>query len=252
MTEPAVGGGGGSGRRGGALRRAAAVSLLLGLSGATAASSGAEAGAPRHGSTAPAPPAPAAWSGSPSGHFLDGPPARVTGGFGEDSCQDCHWDFEVGDPEGSLRVEGIPDAFIPGESYPVTVVLSRPGMESGGFQLAARYASDTTQAGSFDVAERDRDRARVNTDRDVQFVQHTLVGVPVERPHVTAWSMTWTAPPAPGTGRASAPDSSGAAPRSSEPPAILFHASAVAADGDESQVGDYVYVFEARTVRADP
>lgn len=80
---------------------------------------------------------------------------------------------------------------------PITVVLSRPGMEPGGFQLAARYASDTTQAGSFDVAERDRERARMNSDD------------------------------------------------------ILFHASAVAGDGDESQVGDFVYVFEgsARYVR---
>lgn len=205
------------------MRSAALVSLLLGLS-ASLALDGAEAGVPEAG---PPP--------SPGIHFMDGPPARVTGGFGEDSCQDCHWDFEVGDPAGNLRVEGIPGAFVPGESYPITVVLSRPAMESGGFQLAARFASDTTQAGSFDVSERDRARVRVNTDRDVQFVQHTLEGVPVERPHVTAWTVIWTAPGGGGPG---------------DP--ILFHASAVAGDGDESQVGDFVYVFEARSGHSDP
>jgi hypothetical protein len=198
------------------MRPAALVALLLGLS-TTAGLGGAEAGGTETG-----PPS------SPWTHFMDGPPARVTGGFGEDSCQACHWDYELNDPGGSLRVEGIPEVFVPGESYPITVVLSRGGMGAGGFQLATRFEADTLQAGMLAPDPGDVERLEVASDRNVQFAQHRLGGTRPLRPHATAWTLTWTAP----------------TPREAGP--VLFHVSAVAGDGDDSQVGDLVYVFEQR------
>jgi len=217
------------GARGQGIHGAALAALLLGAVGVLGSLEASPGGPLALSPTGAAPGGPSLALGA---HFMDGPPARVTGGFGEDSCHACHWDFDLNDPEGSFRVEGVPEHFVPGESYTITLVLTRSGMRSGGFQFAARFQADSSQAGVLEAHPEEVERVEVATDREVQFAQHRLGGTDPLRPHTTAWTVLWTAPWEPDAG------------------AVLFHASAVAGDGDRSQVGDLVYVVEERVAPA--
>lgn len=116
----------------------------------------------------PAPVAPAL-----PGHFMDGPPDRSSGGFGEPSCIDCHWGAEMNDPAGAFLVEGLPRTYRPGEAYELAVVLTRPEMAVGGFQMAPRFRSDSTQAGTFEIPGSEEGRLALVTERDVMYVQQT-------------------------------------------------------------------------------
>lgn len=173
----------------------------------------------------------AAMAGAVSGsaYFRDGPPARLTGGFGEESCFACHWGGEENDGVGSLTLSGIPERYTPGERYPVEVTLVRPGMVVGGFQLAARFATDTTQAGTFIVSEGEKTRVALLSERDIEFAHHTLAGLELTAPDTARWIVLWEAPAREGV--------------------VYFHASSVAGDDDESQIGDHTYTTERRTRR---
>jgi hypothetical protein len=183
------------------------------------------------GAGAGAEPPPGATGHAVAAAFPDGAPARVTGGFGEDSCFACHWEGEENDGVGRLVIEGVPEQYKPGEPYDLAIEISRPGMTLGGFQLAARMAADTLQGGTFSVPGAEAQRVAVVTDREVQFVQHTEAGTALSGEDRVRWRVTWTAPE---SGR------------------VVFHVSAVAGDGDRSQMGDHVYTLAAESASIRP
>jgi hypothetical protein len=74
-------------------------------------------------------------------------PAR-TGGFGEMTCQQCHWENPLNDPAGRLELDGVPAAYTPGEQYLITVSLARPGLARAGFQLTVREDGINMNAGT--------------------------------------------------------------------------------------------------------
>lgn len=153
--------------------------------------------------------------------YPDHPPLAHTGGFGEPTCQACHIGSELNDPAGSLALRGVPESYAPGERYRITVVLSREGMETGGFQLAARCEGGG-QAGTLAPAD-DRVAAVAGDAKSgVQYAHQTADGVDPALPGSTQWVLEWTAP-------------------EEECGAVRFDAAANAADRDDSPLGDYVY-----------
>lgn len=163
-------------------------------------------------------------------HFRDGPPARVTAGFGEDSCIACHAGQPANDAGGQLALTGFPERYTPGETYEIELALSRPKMTVAGFQLAVRRAGDRTQAGRIRVPAGSDQRIGLLDERGVQFAHH-LLPEPAPGGEVR-WKLSWIAPD--GAGR------------------VLLHAAAVAADGDESELGDRVYTLESAAEPAAP
>ncbi len=156
--------------------------------------------------------------------FADGPPARVTGGFGEDSCFACHWDGAENEGPGELSVTGFPESIAAGESHRITVRLTQSEMEVAGFQMAVRLSNDTTQAGALEVPEEEMERVRIIEERAILFAQHSLDGTELTSPGAAEWTVLWTPPPG--------------------EEASVLHISAVAGDGDRSQMGDHVYTLE--------
>jgi hypothetical protein len=155
--------------------------------------------------------------------------AARTGGFGEMTCQQCHWDNKLNEPPGLLRLTGIPKTYTPRQRYLITVTLARPGLARGGFQVAAREDLTKTNlsrdAGSLraidGVTELIRDDAT-----QVTYLQHTKVGTEARTSGEAEWTFAWTAP-------------------DSGP--VVFHVAANAANGDDSALGDFIYTTEART-----
>ncbi len=157
--------------------------------------------------------------------FRDGPPARVTGGFGEDSCFACHWDGTENDEVGTLTIAGFPEHFQASVTYDLEITLTHPELEVAGFQLAIRRAEDGVQAGHLEVAEGEEERVRILTDREIDFAHHLVPGIEPTGEQATRWRLRWVAPEAPEGN-------------------VLLHASVVAGDGDHSQMGDAVYTIE--------
>jgi hypothetical protein len=154
--------------------------------------------------------------------YLDGPPPGTTGGFGEPTCAQCHYDVEHPDPAGQLEVRGFPESWRPGERYLLSVGLHRPGMGRGGFQLAIRFSSGE-QAGTITSID---DRTSIETLHGISYAYQTVLGADLPTPGENVWKLEWRAP---------------------EPAAltVVLHAVGNAANNDDSQFGDHIYTYTA-------
>lgn len=170
---------------------------------------------------APAPHAPvSALRTADTAAYAEGAPQGFSGGFGEQSCHACHFHGEIDSGPRRVALAGVPEHFVPGERYPLTITLPRPGMKLGGFQLTARFKDDGRQAGTLAPAPDAEERIAVEAQGEVQYAGHRRNGTALAAPDTARWSLVWTAP------KAVRP--------------IVFHVAATAADGDGTVEGDFV------------
>ncbi len=165
--------------------------------------------------------------------FKEGPYPNVTGGFGEQSCHLCHLDNPINAPGGSVTLDGVPVSFVPGQTYPITVTISRDGLRRGGFEIAARFASGKQkgrQAGTWAPKDTRVQLIPGAVDKALSFVQHNLAGSRVPQRGSNTWTIDWTAPAAPTT------------------TPIQFNVAANASNNDDSPLGDFIYLKVVRSV----
>ena len=165
--------------------------------------------------------------------FKEGPYPNVTGGFGEQTCHLCHLDNPINAPGGAVTLDGIPAAFTAGETYPITVTISRQGLRRGGFEIAVRVAGGKLkgrQAGSWQLRDARAQLIPGAVDTALTFVQHNQIGSRAVTPGANTWTIEWTAPAAL-TG------------------AVQFNVAANASNNDDSPLGDFIYV---KAVRSSP
>jgi hypothetical protein len=161
-----------------------------------------------------------------------GPPPARTGGFGEMTCRECHWDSPVNEPPGLLALSGVPERYTPGEAYTITVRVSHPEARRAGFELAARFegaANAGSAAGTLGPLD---DRTDVVMENGVSYTRQTDAGSRSLTGAVAEWKVQWTAP--------------------SDPSVVVFHVAANAANGDASPLGDYIYTAVVRASPAAP
>jgi hypothetical protein len=154
------------------------------------------------------------------------PPPAHTGGFGEPSCASCHFDNELNAPGGLLEIEGLPDGYTPGERYLLSIVLQRPELRRGGFQLASRFAAGEeagSQAGALRAVD---ERVEVVEAGGVSYARHTRAGSREVEGATTRWQLEWTAPTRGGV--------------------VSLNVAANAANGDASEFGDFIQLVERR------
>ncbi|HEX2092546.1 MAG TPA: choice-of-anchor V domain-containing protein, partial [Longimicrobiaceae bacterium] len=140
---------------------------------------------------------------------------------GEPTCAVCHSGAPLNDSAGTLAVEGIPEAYRPGERYRLAVRLTRADLEAGGFQLAAR-CGDGRQAGELSPVDTARVRVTTNAKTGVRYAHQTREGTIPAAAGAIEWPVEWTAP-ARGCRQ------------------VRVDVSANAANHDDSALGDYVY-----------
>ena len=162
---------------------------------------------------------------APPSPSREGPIPGFSGGFGESSCNACHFDGDLNEAPGSLVLSGVP-----GQAYSLTLTLTRPRIAVGGFQLTVRFEEGGGQAGSV-AAAHDDGRIEVTLDRGVQYAHHLRAGTSLAAPDTARWTLVWTAPTEVGGDRTGG--------------AVLVHAAANAGDGDDSQLDDRVYTTVA-------
>lgn len=149
-----------------------------------------------------------------------------TGGFGEQTCRSCHFDYNLNPEEGSLSVSDIGASISGGERVEFNISVTRDDIGAGGFQLSARY-EDGRQAGNFNIEDNDRLMFTQSAPDSLQYVQHSKEGTDPSGEDTIRWKVVWQAPGSP-----SGP--------------VLFNLSANAANGDQSEFGDYIYTREIR------
>lgn len=168
---------------------------------------------------------------SVGGAYLDGAPPGHTGGFGEPDCRACHVAGPADHALGSVALTA-PDAFVPGAEYAVEVRLRHPDLARGGFQLSVRFAAGPEagrQAGRLAAAD---ERAETVESGGVQYARHGAAGTDPGPGGEIAWSLRWSAP-------------------AEAPAAVLFHLAANAANYDDSELGDRIYLASARAEPAE-
>ncbi|MFI5280232.1 MAG: choice-of-anchor V domain-containing protein [Gemmatimonadales bacterium] len=160
----------------------------------------------------------------------DFPPLAHTGGFGEPTCRECHQGEALNAPGARLRIEGVPQPWRPGRAYRITVTLRKDSLARAGFELAARFVQGGASAGILIPY----DSLLTAVDRDsvsgISYAHHTRRGTAIAA-GPARWTVLWTAPLS-GSG------------------GIAFNVAALAANDDNSNLGDFVYTAAATTPAA--
>lgn len=149
-----------------------------------------------------------------------------TGGFGEETCHSCHFDYDLNRQQGSLLVDGIPKKIEEGRIYEFEISIEREDLGKAGFQLSARF-SDGSQAGAFQIMRNDRVMFTQQIPDSLQYLQHSEQGTSPIEDGENSWKVVWKAP-------------------DSIADPIHFHISANAANGDQSEFGDWIYAKELK------
>lgn len=159
-------------------------------------------------------------------------PGKFSGGFKEQTCHSCHFDYDINDPRGSLAFTGLKEGYEPGREYKITLHLESERLEKGGFQLTSRFG-DGLQAGKLSpLDDHTMFTPESVTGDSVQYLQHTTVGTGATGENKIEWTFGWTAP-------------------ASDDSPVLFNISANAANDDFSPFGDWIYVQEIKVEPAE-
>lgn len=151
-------------------------------------------------------------------HYRDGPPLAHTGGFGEPTCETCHFGAEINQKPGSLTVSGLPESYERDSTYAIRVTLKRGELRAAGFQLSIRDSTGR-QLGELRTVS---GGVNIQTDTGIQYAFQSQGGSVPLSSDSTTWSIGWTAPD-----------------RSAVNAIVSVVANA--ANGDDSQFGDAVY-----------
>lgn len=151
-----------------------------------------------------------------------------TGGFGEETCRSCHFDYDLNPEGGSLTVSGIGETISAGERVEIQITISRNDLGIAGFQFSARY-SNGSQAGQFNIEGNERLTFTEATPDSLQFVQHSAIGSEPTEIGISRWTVIWQAPESPRD-------------------TVIFNVAANAANGDQSEFGDFIYAKEIKAV----
>jgi hypothetical protein len=161
------------------------------------------------------------------GH-ASGPPSSRTGAPGEPNCTQCHTGT-LNAGAGSVSILGVPDVYVPGEQYTLTVRVAHPDRRRWGFQITAL---DSANRGAGTLA-----RVNPNLTRLVNgsgqfagrvYIEQTSTGTFEGQSQNAEWEVNWTAP-ATDIGR------------------ITFYAAGNAANNNDSSNGDNIYTTFVRS-----
>jgi len=138
------------------------------------------------------------------------------------NCTQCHLGAKANTGAGSVRLDGVPAQYVPGQTYTITVTLQDPQASRWGFEVVALDESGLIGLGTVTITD------PVNTQKSTLFlstyVKHTLSGTFAGTSGQASWSYDWTAPPA-GSGTA------------------RFFVSGNAANNDSTPDGDLIYNY---------
>jgi hypothetical protein len=168
-----------------------------------------------------------AWAGLLFG-YVTGPDPASNGIFGDTAAcatSGCHTGTNnLNSSTGSMSISGLPANWTPGQTYPLTISISRTGAVLFGFQLSAVIDATNAQAGTLTPGN---SRVKVITGGGIQYAEHVDARV---SPSGT-FLVNWIAPSSASAGK------------------VRFNLAGNAANGNIQNTGDFIYT---RIDRIDP
>ncbi len=150
-----------------------------------------------------------------------GPFLERTGAPSEVACNTCHRTYPLDSGPGRVAIEGLPEQYTPGQTYPVTVRVADPLAKKWGFQITAidelGHAAGFFQSNTLSVSALGPSQ-RLGR----YYAQHTLTGTYDGSRGEVSWSLVWKAP-------------------STDLGPVTFYAAGNAANGDHTDFYDYIY-----------
>jgi hypothetical protein len=165
--------------------------------------------------------------------FSSGPDPGFTGAPGERTCTVCHSGRVNPDDRGSVRLDGLPGGYIPGERYILSLSVTHPDPDRRrwGFQLTALTSMENAPAGDFPIVGGNRGVADpIRTQREIggpgghrQYISHTAESTSdLSKRGGDRWLVAWDAP-------------------SGDRGGVTFYAAGNAANGDRTPIGDKIF-----------
>ena len=139
----------------------------------------------------------------------------------------------TGNAHLTLSIGNNRSEYVPGQTYPVTVTISEPGIIRFGFQIVAIQNNDCLNAGDFIVTDTVRTQMITNhislTDR--KYITYTYAGTEPFSSGVGQWTFNWKAP-------------------LQDVGPITLYVASVSANNDHTDDGDHVYT-SSKTLTPD-
>jgi len=137
----------------------------------------------------------------------------------------CHRTNELNSGDGSVRVLGLPSAWLPGETYTLRVMVSHPTAIRFGFEFSA-VGPNGDQAGELIPDSDGRTFVQIGNvnGKNVQFIEHTSVGSAIGSPSFFQFSYRTPTDASFGT--------------------IRINLAGNAANGNGANTGDFIYAIE--------
>ncbi|MCA9728610.1 MAG: choice-of-anchor V domain-containing protein [Candidatus Eisenbacteria bacterium] len=166
-----------------------------------------------------------AYSSGPLDGFSNNPPIYL-------NCTFCHATYELNSGDGDLQILGLPSEYVPGQTYPLTVLLEDSGQMRWGFELTVLDDSDDyAQGGDMVVTDPVNTQLSEDSEGTRDYLKQTTEGTHWPSGGPTTWSFDWIAP---------------------DLPSVTFYFCGNAANGDETSDGDYIYARSAPVTRREP
>lgn len=158
---------------------------------------------------------------------VTGPDAGYTNAPGDiGNCVFCHDTYhEANIGPGSVRMNGVPAVYNPGQQYTVAVIVQQGNRQRFGFQLTA-LDQNGGKAGALESLGSD---TQVNEETGAggrQYIEHTEPGTFPNGATSRTWQIRWTAP-------------------DTDIGTVRFWFAGNAANGDREIFGDYIYTSSA-------
>jgi hypothetical protein len=162
-----------------------------------------------------------------NGPSSSGAPPAHTGAPGEKTCATigCHDDNGIN--EGTAKVQfsiGSVSNYAPKKTYPITVSISDFQITRFGFQAVAISELTGKSLGTFIITDSERTQLTSNTNKfpDREYITYAFGGTDAVTPGNGEWTFNWKSP------------SQNLGP-------VRFYVSAVSANDNENDKGDFVY-----------
>ena len=125
---------------------------------------------------------------------VTGPEPGYTNAPGDlGNCTSCHDHHLVNEGSGSVRVNGLPAFYEPGQAYTFTVTTAQAGRVRFGFQLTV-IDSTGNRAGTFTNLDGSTQILPQTGVGGRQYIEHTSVGTLANGAGSRTWQIRWTAP----------------------------------------------------------
>lgn len=161
------------------------------------------------------------------GPSSSGAPPAHTGAPGEKTCATggCHDDHGIN--AGTAKVffsMGAASNYAPKKTYPITISIADSAVTRFGFQVVAISELTGKSIGTFTITDAERTQVTTNVNEfpDREYITYSFGGTDAINPGKGEWKFNWKAP------------SQNIGP-------VRFYVSAVSANDNENDKGDFVY-----------